>query len=329
MIGIDAVCERWPTKAPFKITGYTFGDCEVVLATLTADGVSGSGEAFGVYYHDETPSRMAAEIRDLAPLLEGGISREELRARVPAGGVRNAIDCALWDLEAQRSGTPAFVTAGLSALTPLKTTYTVGAGSPNEMALAAKSYAPAPMLKLKLTGEDDAARLAAVRAARPDAWIGVDANQGFTRASLEALMPVLVALQVSLIEQPVPVGQEESLRNLHSPIPLAADESVQSFADIARLHGIFDVINIKLDKCGGLTEALTMIKEVRRLGMKPMVGCMQASSLGIAPAYLAGQFCDYVDLDAAMFLTRDREPSFVYADGVIYPQQSGWGTPRS
>lgn len=329
MFGIEAVCERWPTKAPFKITGYTFGDCEVVVATLTADGCSGSGEAFGVYYHDETPASMAAEITRLVPLLEEGISREELRQSVPAGGVRNALDCALWDLEAQLSGTPAFVAAGLSALAPLKTTYTVGAGTPEEMAFEARAYAPAPMLKLKLTGEDDAARLAAVRAARPNAWIGVDANQGFTRSSLEALMPVLVDLKIGLIEQPVRIGDEESLRNLNSPIPLAADESVQSFADIAKLHGIFDVINIKLDKCGGLTEALAMIKEVRRLGMKPMVGCMQASSLGIAPAYLAGQLCDYVDLDAAMFLKKDRDPAFIYADGVIYPQQSGWGTPRT
>jgi len=329
MFALEAVCETWPTKAPFKITGYTFNDCDVVVATVTVDGHSGSGEAFGVYYHDEIPARMAVEIRKLSRLLETGVSREELRQRIPAGGVRNAIDCALWDLEAQRSGTPAYVTAGLNALVPLETTYTVGAGTPDEMAFAAQSYAPAPKLKLKLTGEDDAARLAAVRKARPDAWIGVDANQGFTRQSLEALMPVLVKLNVSLIEQPVRVGQEESLRSLNSPIPLAADESVQSFADIAKLHGIFDVINIKLDKCGGLTEALAMIREVRRLGMKPMVGCMQASSLGIAPAYLAGQFCDYVDLDAAMFLTKDREPSFVYADGVIYPQQSGWGMPRS
>ena len=329
MFGIEAVCERWPTKAPFKITGYTFGDCEVVVATLTTDGVSGSGEAFGVYYHDETPASMAAEIGELNRLLETGISREELRQRVPAGGARNAVDCALWDLEAQRSGIPAFVTAGLGTLAPLKTTYTVGAGTPDEMALAARSYAPAPLLKLKLTGEDDASRLAAVRAARPDAWIGVDANQGFTRTSLEALMPVLVDLNIGLIEQPVRVGDEESLRSLNSPIPLAADESVQSFADIAKLLGTFDVINIKLDKCGGLTEALAMIKEVRRLGMRPMVGCMQASSLGIAPAFLAGQFCDYVDLDAAMFLTKDREPSFVYADGVICPQESGWGTPRT
>lgn len=328
MIGVDAVVEHWPTKAPFKITGYTFTDCDVVVATLSADGFSGSGEAFGVYYHDETPERLVAGIKELGPLASG-ISREELRRRLAAGGVRNALDCALWDLEAQRSGRPAYVTAGLNALVPLKTTYTVGAGTPDEMASAARSYAPAPLLKLKLTGEDDAARLAAVRAARPDAWIGVDANQGFTRSSLEALMPVLIDLQIGLIEQPVRVGEEESLRSLNSPIPLAADESVQSFSDIARLHGIFDVINIKLDKCGGLTEALKMIKEVRRLGMKPMVGCMQATSLGMAPAFLAGQFCDYVDLDAPMFLKKDREPAFYYVDGVIHPQQSGWGMPRT
>lgn len=324
---LEARHECWPTKAPFKITGYTFTDCDVVVATLSADGISGMGEAAGVYYHDETPERLLAQIEAMRPQLEAGIARDDLRELMPPGGARNALDSALWDLGAKRSGTPAFVTAGLTALAPLQTTYTVGAASPREMAHAAKSFAPAQRLKLKLTGEDDAARLRAVREARPDAWIGIDANQGLTRSSLEALLPVLVDLDVSLIEQPNRVGEEESLRGLNSPIPLAADESVQAFADIARLRGIFDVINIKLDKCGGLTEALAMIAEIRRLGMKPMVGCMQGTSLGMAPGFLAGQLCDYVDLDAAMFLKKDRDTAFVYSDGMIEPPQSGWGFP--
>ena len=324
---LEATQERWPTKAPFKITGHTFNDADLVVVTLSADGVSGMGETAGVYYHDETPEALLAQIEAMRPKLEAGVSREELRVLMPPGGARNAIDCALWDFEAKRSGTPAFVTAGLTSLAPLPTTYTIGAGTPEEMAREAASFSPALRLKLKLTGEGDAERLGAVRAARPDAWIGIDANQGHTRRSLDALLPLLTDLKIALIEQPVRIGEEESLRGLNSPIPLAADESVQALTDIAHLSGIFDVINIKLDKCGGLTEALAMIAEVKKRGMKPMVGCMQGSSLGMAPGYLAGQLCDYVDLDAALFLKKDREPAMVYRDGVIEPPHSGWGFP--
>jgi L-alanine-DL-glutamate epimerase-like enolase superfamily enzyme len=193
------------------------------------------------------------------------------------------------------------------------------------MAHVASSYAPAPRLKLKLTGTgEDVERVRAVRGARPEAWIGVDANQGWTRHSLEALLPALVELEVKLIEQPLPAGRDAELRGLHSPIPLAADESVQSLADLTRVEGIFDVVNIKLDKCGGLTEALEMAREIRRLGMTPMVGCMSATTLAIAPACVVGELCDLVDLDAPLFLASDRAPSASYRDGMIQCPED-WG----
>ena len=326
MLTMKITGERWPTRSPFRISGYTFTDCEVIVVEPSREGVRGRGEAAGVYYHGETVSSMTEQIEQVRPAIESGPTRQGLRALLPPGGARCALDCALWDLEAKLTGVPAFRSAGLETLRPLETTYTVGAGSPQEMAATAASYTTARRLKIKLTGQDDAARLRAVRAAKPDAWIGIDANQGLTRRSLEALLPVLVELDVQLIEQPLPVGRDEDLRGLDSPLPLAADESVQSLPDIARLQGIYQVINIKLDKCGGLTEALDMAREVRRLGMRPMVGCMQGTALAIAPACVVGALCEIVDLDAPTFLTHDREPPAVYRDGTVACPPD-WGFP--
>ncbi|HEY1890770.1 MAG TPA: dipeptide epimerase [Steroidobacteraceae bacterium] len=320
--------ERWPMKEPFAIAGYTFTHFDVIAVKLARDGAVGRGEAAGVYYHDETPAAMIAQIEQVRAALEEGISREELRELLPPGGARCALDSALWDLEAKSSGVPAWRAAGLNVPAPLKTTFTVSAGTPRRMAEVARSFALAPRLKVKLTGEDDAVRLQAVRAARPDAWIGIDANQALTRRSLEALLPLLTELDIRLIEQPVKVGQEEELRGLRSPIPLAADESVQSLADIASAAGLFDVVNIKLDKCGGLTEALQMAHEIRRQGMTAMVGCMQGTSLAIAPACLVGQLCEIVDLDAPVFLDSDRAARAVYEGGTVRCTVD-WGFPAS
>lgn len=206
------------------------------------------------------------------------------------------------------------------------TTYTLGAASPEKMAAGAIAYADARALKLKLTGDAiDADRVRAVRAVRPDVWIGVDANQGFTRASLEAIMPTFLETGVSLIEQPFAIGRESELDGLNAPIPIAADESVQGLADVAALAGRFDVINIKLDKCGGLTEGLAMAEEVRRLGMKVMVGNMGGSSLAMAPACILGQYCEIVDVDGPLFLAEDRKPSVIYRDGHVSCPPGLWG----
>ena len=329
MLSLDIKTERWPLKEPFRISGYVFTEGEVVLVSLTQDGATGWGEAAGVYYRKETPDTMVAQIEAVRASIEAGISRQALRELLPTGGARNAIDCALWDLEAKRSGIPAWKAAGLQPPGVTKTTFTIGADTPEKMAAVAKRYAPAPRLKLKLTGEDDAPRLKAVRAARPEAWIGVDANQGFTRASLEALMPVLQETNVSLIEQPVKVGHEAELDGLHSPIPLAADESVQGLGDIAKAKGRFDIVSIKLDKCGGLTEGLMMARAIREQGMRPMVGCMEGTSLAMIPGCLAGQLCDFVDMDGAMFLANDRAPVVTYRDGDVICPDTGWGMPAA
>ncbi|HWA31713.1 MAG TPA: dipeptide epimerase [Rhizomicrobium sp.] len=324
---LDIRTEHWPFKEPFRISGYTFTDANVVCVTLRDGGAEGWGEAAGVYYHNETPESLTAQIEAVRAEIERGITRQELRELLPAGGARNAVDAALWDLEAKRTGVPAWKSAKLAPPRALVTTYTVGADRPEKMAAVARGYAPAPRLKVKLTGEGDAPRLKAIRAARPDAWIGVDANQGFTRASLEDLMPALVEADVGLIEQPVKVGHEAELDGLNSPIPLAADESVQGLADIERAKGRFDVVNIKLDKCGGLTEALLMVPAIRAAGMRPMVGCMEGTSLAMMPGFLAGQLCEFVDMDAVLFLKKDREPSVVYRDGEISMPEQGWGMP--
>jgi L-Ala-D/L-Glu epimerase len=320
--------ERWPLKAPFRIAGHTFTDSEVIVVTLMEGGVSGRGEAAGVYYRGESVQTMARQLEAVRSLLERGVTRESLRSLLPPGGARNAIDCALWDLEARRSGVPAWRLAGLEASKPLTTTHTIGADAPQVAARTAASYKGASRLKLKLTGEEDEARLRAVRAARPDAWIAVDANQAYDATSLRAVLPALVAADVQLIEQPVRVGSERELAGFDSPIPLAADESVQSMGDLQKVAGLFDVVNIKLDKCGGLTEALAMAAEIRRLGMKPMVGCMAGTSLAMAPACLAGARCDLVDLDAPLFLAKDRDPTALYDGGTVHCP-AGWGVPSA
>jgi L-alanine-DL-glutamate epimerase-like enolase superfamily enzyme len=251
-----------------------------------------------------------------------------LRYLLPAGGARNALDCALWDLEAKLAGKPAWQLAGLAALEPLVTTFTVGADSPEKMAEAARAYSGARAIKLKLTGEPvDSDRILAVRDVCPDVWLGVDANQGFTLAFLEDLMPLLVGARVECIEQPFPIGREPDLLDLRSPIPLAADESVQEASDIPSLVGHFDIVNIKLDKCGGLTEAFTMVEEARRCDLDIMVGNMTGTALSVAPAMLIGQRCKIVDLDAACFLRDDRRPVTVYRDGTVWCPEEVWGHP--
>jgi L-alanine-DL-glutamate epimerase-like enolase superfamily enzyme len=323
---ITATVEHWPFKQPFHITGHTFDGIDVLLVTVEAGGLSGRGEAAGVYYKGDTPQRMAAQVEALAAGA-GGFGREDLLRLLPAGGARNALDCALWDLEARQVGRPAWRLAGMDGLKPLLTTFTIGADDPAAMAAMALTYPQARAHKLKLIGDGaDGERVRAVRAAKPGVWIGVDANQGFTPDSFHDLLSALVEADVKLIEQPFPIGREADLDGLASPIPLAADESVQDRRDIESLKGRVDVINIKLDKAGGLTEALAMAAEIRRLGMKPMVGCMTGTGVAVAPGLVVGQLCDVVDLDAAIFLTRDRpDASARYDDGYVSCPPQAWG----
>lgn len=326
-VRLSLAVERLRLKAPFRISGYVFEGFEVIVATLEDGPNRGRGEAAGAYYLNETAETMLAAIEPHRQAIEAGIDRTELQRLMPPGGARNAIDCALWELDAARLAQPAWRIAGIEAPKPLVTTFTLSADDPAAVEEGARRYATAQAIKLKLSGDIDldAARVAAVRRARPDVWLGVDANQGYRRDGLERLISTLVEHRVSLLEQPLPRGAEADLEGLRSPIPIAADESVLSLADVDGLVGRFDVVNIKLDKCGGLTEALAMAQRARELGLQVMVGNMISTSLAMAPAFVVGQLCDVVDLDGPTFLDQDREPSVAYRpDGTIWCDESVW-----
>jgi L-Ala-D/L-Glu epimerase len=320
--------ENWPLKEPFRITGHTFTHTDVIVVTLRQDGCTGRGEAAGVYYRNDDVAAMMHQLESVRSQVEAGMDRGGLQRLLPAGGARNAIDCALWDLEAKLERRPVWQIAGLDAPLPLLTTFTVSANTPDKMAVAALAFADARAIKLKLTGEAvDGDRVLAVRDARPDVWLGVDANQGFTPRSMLDLMPSLTRARVALIEQPFRVGQEVPLHELKSPVPIAADESVQVGADLPGLVGRFNVVNIKLDKCGGLTEGLAMARAAERFGLDVMVGNMVGTSLAMAPSYLLGQLCSVVDLDGPVFLSADRSPAVRYENGMISCPGDLWGAP--
>ena len=319
--------ERLRLKAPFRISGYVFEGFDVIVVTLEEGPHRGRGEAAGAYYLGETAETMRAAIEPHTYAIEQGITRAELQSLLPPGGARNAVDCALWELESARRAQPAWQIAGMAPPRPLVTTFTLSADDPSTVEEGARRYANAQAIKLKLSGEFDldAARVQAVRRARPDVWLGVDANQGYRLDGLDRLIGLLADHRVSLLEQPLPRGSEADLEGVRSPVPIAADESALSLADVDGLVGRFDVVNIKLDKCGGLTEALQMAHRARELDLKVMVGNMISTSLAMAPAFIVGQLCDVVDLDGPTFLDRDREPSVTYRDdGTIWCDEAVW-----
>lgn len=328
-LAMHVAAETLRLAEPFRISGHVFETAEVVTVTLD-DGVHrGTGEGGGVYYLGDDVSHMLSELERARARIEAGPSRDALRAILPPGGARNAVDAALWDLEAKREGRPVWQIAGLSEPQPVVTTFTVSADSPQAMAAKATSYAHARSIKMKLTGELalDLARVRAVREARPDVWLGVDGNQGFRLAELPALIEGLVEAKVALLEQPLARGREADLDGFTSAVPIAGDESLLSLADLTHAPGRFDVVNIKLDKCGGLTEGLMMAAEARRLGLGVMVGTMVGTSLATAPGFVLGQVCDLVDLDGPTFLAEDRAPAVSYHDGTLFAGPEVWGAP--
>lgn len=323
---IEVRIETWPLANPFRITGRTYTEIELVVAIIRDGEFEGRGEAAGVDYLGETPASIAADIASLREACAAGVDRTRLQSLLPIGGARNALDCALWDIEAARSGCSVWQAARVAAPQPRLTTWTIGADTLDIVAERAIAFAEARAIKLKLTGDGlDAGRVRAVRAARPDVWLGVDGNQGFSRATLEALIPTLAAAEVALIEQPLPMDRDADLEGLYSPIPIAADESVQGLDSISGLTDAFSMINIKLDKCGGLTEALVMVEAARARGLGVMVGNMLGTSLAMAPAFVIGQYCDVVDLDGPVLLQRDRAPCVTYRDGFIWCGEDIWG----
>ena len=318
--------ERWPFTAPFRTSGRTSQESRTITVTLESRDQVGRGEASGVYYNGDTIETMLEQLESVRPAIESGLSRARVQRLLPAAGARNALDCALWDLEAKLTGNAAWQLAGLAPPRPLLTTFTCGAETPDTMAKAALNFRQARAIKIKLIGEPlDAARVRAVRDARPEVWLSVDANQGYSLPLLEAMLPVLSEARVQMIEQPFAVGQEAQLDELDSPIPIAADESLQGIQDLPFLVEHFEVINIKLDKCGGLTEGLAIAREAKRLGLQVMVGNMAGTSLAMAPSYLVGQLCDVVDLDGPALLKSDRETRVSYLRGEIDCGEDVWG----
>jgi L-alanine-DL-glutamate epimerase-like enolase superfamily enzyme len=325
----QARIERWEYTYPFHISGYEWTQAELVYVELENGGFRGRGECAGIYYKNDSPQHCLAEIERTRNALAAGATRAELQYVLPPGGARNALDCAFWDLEAKQRGMPVWKLAGLEEPRPVRTTYTIGAEDPAKMAERAIAFGGATALKLKLTGQgEDADRVRAVRAARPDVWLAVDANQGFTRPLLDQLLPVLVEARVELVEQPFAVGREADLDGLDSPIPIAADETAQTADDLPSLVDRFDIVNIKLDKCGGLTAGLHMARQARKLGLGVMVGNMMGTSIAMAPAFLVGQLCDVVDLDGPLLLRADRTPSVHYDRGNIWSAEDVWGGAR-
>lgn len=298
----------------------------MVVAEIHEDGVAGRGECFPYAHYGETVDGVMALARSQAVAVGTGLGRLDLQSALPPGAARNALDCALWDLECKQSGKRVWELAGLPAPEPVTTVYTLSLDSPERMHQAAVENAAKPMLKLKLGGEADLERVAAVRDGAPNAKIVVDANEGWDVSAYERLVPRLAELGVAMIEQPFKPANDEALEWLERPIPVCADESCHDRTSLQRMLGRYDIANIKLDKTGGLTEALALRAEARDAGFQIMVGCMIATSLAMAPGLLVAQGAAVVDLDGPLLLADDREHGLRYDNGRVYPPATGlWG----
>jgi L-alanine-DL-glutamate epimerase-like enolase superfamily enzyme len=313
---ITATVERWPVAGSFIIARGAKTHVDVIVVEISDGTHAGRGEATPIYYKGETAESAVAAIAALGRYIDP----EAIQSLLPAGAARNALDYAFWDLAAQRQGKPVWQLAGLPPPQPLATAMTVSLGTPEKMEADARTLAGQfSLLKLKLSGEGDVERVEAVRRGAPNARLIVDANESWTGRDVAAEAAALIPYGVELIEQPVKAGEDHLLDGVVPLIPLAADESCQDRADLARCMGRYGAINIKLDKAGGLTEALALKSEAQAMGFDIMVGCMLSTSLGLAPAFLVAQGVRWVDLDGALLLAKDREAGFKVEGGVIMP----------
>jgi L-alanine-DL-glutamate epimerase-like enolase superfamily enzyme len=327
MIEVATHLERWELIEPFVTARDANTHVPMLVVQLTgASGQRGWGEAAGVDYDGETPESMASQVEAVRGALHDRLTGEDLLDLLPAGGARNALDCALWDLRAKETGLPAWKLAGLPAPQPVTTAFTIGLGDEPEVRRKARQARDYPLLKLKVDAERHVGLVRAVRKEHPTARVIVDANQGWTCALLEQLLPELQQLGVELVEQPVPRGEDAQLDGLRSPMPIAADESCTDRHSLAALAARYQCVNIKLDKCGGLTEALAMCAEARRLGLGLMVGNMCGTSLAMAPAFLVAQACFVTDLDGPLLQRLDRPHPIRIEHGVMQvPDSALWG----
>lgn len=319
---ITVTPERFPLAQTFTISRGSKSEARVLTVRIDRDGLTGRGECVPYARYGETLETVAAQIASVTE----GVTRDALQTLLPAGAARNAVDCALWDLTAKANGRRAWDLAGLPPPRPLTTAYTLSLDTPDAMRAAAAAQAARPILKIKLGTPDDIPRLEAVRAGAPEARIIVDANEGWTPALYADLCPHLLRLGVALVEQPLPAGQDGALADMARPVPVCADESCHDRASLAGLMGKYDMVNIKLDKTGGLTEALALRDAARAAGFGVMVGCMVGTSLAVAPALVIAQGADMVDLDGPLLLAQDRARPLRYVGSEVFPPDAGlWG----
>ena len=319
--------EHWPIAGSFTISRGAKTEAVVVVAELSDGRHRGRGECVPYARYDETVASVTAALEKAAGKLALGLDRSGLQREMRPGAARNALDCAFWDLEAKRAGRPVHELAGLEAPKPLITAYTISIGAPQTMANAARAAASRPLLKIKLGGaQGDSERIDAVRAAAPQSELIVDANEGWTAGNLAENLAACASAGVTLIEQPLPADNDAALATIQRPIAICADESVHDRATLRALVGRYDAVNIKLDKTGGLTEALAMAEEASRLGLQIMTGCMVATSLAMAPAVLVAQRAKVVDLDGPLLLAKDRPDGLRYDGSLVHPATPAlWG----
>ncbi len=323
---LQVVRESFPTAKPFTISRGAKTSADVITCIIEHDGHVGRGECVPYARYDESVDGVMADIEAMAEAIANGLDREALQKVLKAGAARNAIDCALWDLEAKRSGNPAFKSACRILPRPVPTAVTISLGDASDMADAARAHASQKVLKVKVGTADDRARIHAVASAAPNAEIILDANEGWTEDNIRDHLLVAAEMHIGLIEQPLPAGKDEILAHMPHPVPICADESVHTSDDLEGLFDRYDAINIKLDKAGGLTEALKMRDRGREIGFGIMVGCMLGSSLAMAPAVLLAQDADWVDLDGPLLLARDRPSPLTYTSSMVSPPDSDlWG----
>ena len=325
MTNLTCSIEIWPLAAAFTISRGAKTEAKVVVVTLRDGDHIGRGECVPYTRYGETLDGVMSTIENLAPAIERGLSRADLQLALQPGAARNALDCAFWDLEAKQTGKRVSDLVGVTP-TALTTAFSLSLDTPDKMRTAAAEAASRPLLKIKLGGNGDEERIAAIREAAPDAKLIIDANEGWTASNFETNTHAMARHRVALIEQPLPAGEDEVLRSFDSPIPLCADESCHGIASLAPLVGLYDVVNIKLDKTGGLTEALATARAARDIGFDIMVGCMVGTSLGMAPAMLVAQPKDLVDLDGPLLLKQDRESGIRFSGSQMHPVTGDvWG----